>query len=155
MELVNLIKLHWDRALALALAVISGLMMIIGWFRVSDGLVVTQQMPYVVSAGLGGLFLLGLAATLWLSADFRDEWRALDALSDTRVTDSPDPTLIDVDAKDADIEALQARIAELETRLAAVEAAPARNRTRKLRAEDAKPRTKSAANADLATVGAD
>jgi hypothetical protein len=27
-----------------------------------------------------GLFLLGLGALLWLSADLRDEWRKLDAI---------------------------------------------------------------------------
>jgi hypothetical protein len=29
---------------------------------------------------MAGLFLLGLAALLWLSADLRDEWRKLDAI---------------------------------------------------------------------------
>ncbi|MGH9037716.1 MAG: hypothetical protein ACRD0O_18310, partial [Acidimicrobiia bacterium] len=42
-----------------------------------------QQMPYIVSGGLGGIFLIGLSATLWLSADLRDEWRKLDRVEDT------------------------------------------------------------------------
>ena len=29
---------------------------------------------------MAGLFLLGLGALLWLSADLRDEWRKLDAI---------------------------------------------------------------------------
>ena len=33
-----------------------------------------------VSGGMFGLFLLGIGALLWLSADLRDEWRKLDAL---------------------------------------------------------------------------
>jgi hypothetical protein len=39
-------------------------------------------MPYVVGGGLVGIFLLGLAAVLWLSADLRDEWRKLADLDD-------------------------------------------------------------------------
>jgi hypothetical protein len=34
-------------------------------------------MPYIVSNGLFGIFLLGIAAVLWISADLRDEWREL------------------------------------------------------------------------------
>jgi hypothetical protein len=34
-------------------------------------------MPYVVSGGLVGIFLLGLGGVMWLSADLRDEWREL------------------------------------------------------------------------------
>jgi hypothetical protein len=29
-----------------------------------------------------GLFLLGVGATVWISADLRDEWRKLDELAD-------------------------------------------------------------------------
>jgi hypothetical protein len=36
-----------------------------------------------VSGGLVGLFLLGIAGTLWLSADMRDEWRKLDRLQES------------------------------------------------------------------------
>jgi hypothetical protein len=39
-------------------------------------------MPYIASGGLGGIFLLGLGSTLWLSADLRDEWRKLDELGE-------------------------------------------------------------------------
>jgi hypothetical protein len=39
-----------------------------------------QQIPYLISGGVGGLFFLGLGAMLWLSADLRDEWRRLDAI---------------------------------------------------------------------------
>jgi hypothetical protein len=36
--------------------------------------------PYLISAGLGGLYLLGVSTALWLSADLRDEWRKLDRI---------------------------------------------------------------------------
>jgi hypothetical protein len=32
-------------------------------------------MPYIASGGLLGLFLLGVAGVLWISADLRDDWR--------------------------------------------------------------------------------
>ena len=40
------------------------------------------QLPYIISGGVGGIFLLGVGATLWLSADLRDEWRKLDSIED-------------------------------------------------------------------------
>ncbi|MPY86224.1 MAG: hypothetical protein GEV00_24055, partial [Actinophytocola sp.] len=36
-----------------------------------------------MSGGIGGLFILWLGTTLWLSADLRDEWRKLDALDES------------------------------------------------------------------------
>jgi hypothetical protein len=37
----------------------------------------------VVGGGLVGIFLLGVAAVLWLSADLRDEWRKLADLDES------------------------------------------------------------------------
>ena len=48
--------------------------------RVGREALTAQQIPYIISGGIGGLFLLGLGAMLWLSADLRDEWRKLDAI---------------------------------------------------------------------------
>ena len=39
-----------------------------------------DQIPYMMSGGIGGLFLLSIGITLWISADHRDEWRKLDAI---------------------------------------------------------------------------
>jgi len=38
--------------------------------------------PYIISGGIGGVFFLGLGATLWISADLRDEWRKLDRIEE-------------------------------------------------------------------------
>jgi hypothetical protein len=54
--------------------------MIAGYLGVSGTLYTGEQLPYVVSGGLVGLFLLGLAALLWLSGDPRDDWRKLEAI---------------------------------------------------------------------------
>jgi hypothetical protein len=37
-----------------------------------------EQIPYLASGAVLGLFALGVGATLWLSADLHDEWRKLD-----------------------------------------------------------------------------
>jgi hypothetical protein len=41
-----------------------------------------DQLPYIISGGVGGIFLLGLGAMMWLSADLRDEWRKLDRIDE-------------------------------------------------------------------------
>jgi hypothetical protein len=45
---------------------------------VSGSSLTTEQIPYLASGAVGGLFALGVAATLWLSADLRDEFVKLD-----------------------------------------------------------------------------
>jgi hypothetical protein len=73
--------------------VIAGaLAIVLGWNGVSEEPLTAQQIPYVISGGVGGLFLLGLGAMLWLSADLRDEWRRLDAIErNTRSLRSSEP----------------------------------------------------------------
>jgi hypothetical protein len=81
-ELLKWMRLQWDRALALVAAVAGVVLLIVGWIDVSSTAYVAKQIPYVVSAGLGGIAALIIAGTLWLSADLRDEWRALDRIDD-------------------------------------------------------------------------
>ncbi|MCU1692668.1 MAG: hypothetical protein JWM64_1759 [Frankiales bacterium] len=71
---------QWDRTMAWVAVSLGLLALLVGWIGVSRTGYVFEQMPYVVSGGIGGLFLLGLGAMLWLSADLRDEWRKLDVL---------------------------------------------------------------------------
>jgi hypothetical protein len=52
----------------------------VGWLGVSETAYTAKQLPYIAGCGLGGIFLLGLGAMLWLSADLRDEWRKLDLI---------------------------------------------------------------------------
>ena len=82
MDLSRLLRAQWDR-LAAWLMIAGGLIsLLVGWYGVSHTAYLAEQMPYVVSAGLFGLFLLGLGATTWLSADLRDEWRKLDEVAE-------------------------------------------------------------------------
>jgi hypothetical protein len=68
----------WDRLGGWLLIAVGALAVIIGWIGVSGVAYTSEQMPYIVSGGLGGLALIGTGATLLISSDLRDEWRKLD-----------------------------------------------------------------------------
>jgi hypothetical protein len=77
---------QWDRVTAV-LVVLGGLLaLLLGWIGVSGSAYAAGQLPYVVSGGLLGIFLLGVGGTLWLSADLRDEWRKLDRVEEALLT---------------------------------------------------------------------
>ncbi len=80
MELLKWLRLQWDRVFGAAAVITGAVALLTGWSKVSATPYPAEQIPYVVSAGLGGLFLLGVGATLWHSADLRDEWRKLDRI---------------------------------------------------------------------------
>jgi hypothetical protein len=80
-DLVRWLRNQWDRATAVTLVVTASLLFLFGWIGISGSRLATQQIPYLASFGLCGLGALGVGATLWLSADLRDEWRKLDEIS--------------------------------------------------------------------------
>jgi hypothetical protein len=82
MELVQWLRLGWDRVAAWICVLAGVIALVLGWIGVSDQLYMAEQIPYVISAGLGGMFLLGVGGILWLSADLRDEWTQLDRLEE-------------------------------------------------------------------------
>lgn len=97
MDLMTRARSQWDRLLATATALAGVLVLIIGWYGVSGTPFPAEQLPYLISGGIGALFLLGVSATLWLSADLRDEWRKLDRI-ERAIRDSPwqgDPSVPD------------------------------------------------------------
>ena len=73
----QLLRSQWDRIGAVVAALGGAIALLVGWIGISDEGVVAAQLPYILSGGLFGIFLLGVGATLWLSADLRDEWREL------------------------------------------------------------------------------
>lgn len=82
MDLLSWAKLQWDRLGAWACVAAGAIALIVGWVGMSSTAYPAEQLPYMLSGGLGGMFLLGLGAMLWLSADLRDEWRKLDLIQD-------------------------------------------------------------------------
>jgi len=97
MELLKWLRLQWDRVFGAAAVITGAVALLTGWSKVSATAYPAEQIPYVVSAGLGGLFLLGVGATLWHSADLRDEWRKLDRLEeklDALVGTDAAPTIV-------------------------------------------------------------
>jgi hypothetical protein len=81
MDLVKVLQAQWDRAAAIAATIAGAILLILGWYHVSDTGFVSKQLPYLASEGLGGVFLLGMGGMLWLSADLRDQWRELRVLN--------------------------------------------------------------------------
>jgi len=83
---MTLLRSQWDRVLAIASVIAGVIVLIAGYVGVSNSGYSAEQLPYIISGGIGGIFLLGLGAVLWLSADLRDEWRLLDEIREAIVT---------------------------------------------------------------------
>lgn len=83
---LTILRSQWDRVGALVALLLGGLALLNGWFGVSGTGLTSEQIPYILSGGLVGLFLFGIAAVLWLSADLRDEWRMLADLDEHLVS---------------------------------------------------------------------
>jgi hypothetical protein len=76
------LRLQWDR-IAAGLCIAAGLVaMLLGYVGISGTVYPAEQLPYILSGGIFGVFLLGLGAMLWLSAVVRDEWRKLDIMEE-------------------------------------------------------------------------
>lgn len=73
-----IMKQQWDRVLAIVAALVGVVLLVVGWVQVSSTGVVAEQIPYLASQTVGGLLAFGVATTLWISADLRDEWAKLD-----------------------------------------------------------------------------
>jgi len=82
-DLAGWLRLQWDRAAAWGCVLAGVITLFVGWLGVSGTAFTAKQLPYIAGCGLGGLFLLGTGAMLWLSADLRDEWRKLDSIEDS------------------------------------------------------------------------
>lgn len=80
MDLLTWMRNQWDRVSAWVLVALGALALVLGWLGVTGTPYTFEQIPFVISGGLGGIFLLGVGAMLWISADLRDEWRKLDQL---------------------------------------------------------------------------
>lgn len=86
MDVKTYLKAQWDRAAAWVAAVIGLVALTVGYFGASGTAFTSEQVPYIISGGMFGIFCLGVGATLWLSADLRDEWRKLDEIDEHLTT---------------------------------------------------------------------
>ena len=68
MEFLNLLRSQWDRAAAIACALAGAIALIVGWIGTSGTEHVAEQMPYIISAGLTGIFLLGVSVVRRVAA---------------------------------------------------------------------------------------
>jgi hypothetical protein len=82
MDVLTVLKSQWDRIAAVVCAVGGVVLLIVGYQGIADSPYVAEELAYLISGGLGGVFLLGVAATLYISADMHDEWRKLDRIED-------------------------------------------------------------------------
>jgi hypothetical protein len=83
MDFGKWLRVEWDRAVAVGCMVVGAVVLIVGWLDISRTPYPAEQLPYILSGGIGGVFLLGLGATCWLSADLRDEWSKLDSIDES------------------------------------------------------------------------
>jgi hypothetical protein len=79
-DLAKWLRAEWDRAAAVVLVVGGIIFLAVGYNGVANSPYVAEELAYLASGAVGGLFLLGCGATLWLSADLHDEWRKLDRI---------------------------------------------------------------------------
>jgi hypothetical protein len=80
MDLKTIVRGLWDRIGGWALIGLGAVALLLGWIGVSGTALPSEQIPYVVSGGIAGIALIGVGATMLLSADLRDEWGRLDAI---------------------------------------------------------------------------
>jgi hypothetical protein len=92
MDVMTWLRAEWDRVLGFTLIALGAVLLVIGYLGVSDSPYVAEQLSYIASGGLGGLFLLGAGATLLILADLHDEWRKLDRVEAILTGQIPFPT---------------------------------------------------------------
>jgi putative Mn2+ efflux pump MntP len=74
------LRTQWDRVgawLCIAAGVVT---LIAGWVGAAATEYPAEQLPFIISGGIGGALLVALGCTLLISADMRDEWQKLDRI---------------------------------------------------------------------------
>ena len=81
-HLASWLRSEWDRVLGFSLVALGAIFLVVAYSGVSRSPYAAEQLSYIVSGGLGGLFCLGAGATFLITADIHDEWRKLDQVED-------------------------------------------------------------------------
>src|SRR5438270_7443780 len=71
------------QVIGVALCVIGFVVVGYGWWRISKESIVALQMPYLISAGIGGALMLGLGGVLLVAHDLRLDQRRLEVIEAT------------------------------------------------------------------------
>jgi hypothetical protein len=111
MNILKWARHQWDRVSAVLLFVAGGTALWLGYQGMSTSVFPAQQLPFLLSGGLVGLFLLGLGATAWISADLRDDWRKLDRL-ESLLTPAPEAEVTALDTSREDSSQLLRSVAK-------------------------------------------
>jgi hypothetical protein len=90
-DLKTWLRAEWDRVAGVAAIVVGALALYLGYRGVSRSGYLAAELAYVVSGGIGGVFLLGLGALFLLRGDLHDHWRQLDRI-EAAIRRQPDPT---------------------------------------------------------------
>jgi hypothetical protein len=77
MHLTRWLRAEWDRVAGYASIAVGLVVLLTGINGVRHAEDVVDQLAYLTSGGIGAMFLLGVGATLLLSADLHDDWRKL------------------------------------------------------------------------------
>jgi hypothetical protein len=77
METMKYLRVQWDRAGAVLALLLGVVAVFLGYLGTAQTEYIAKQIPFLISGGIAGLMLLTVGAVLWLSADLRDEWRAM------------------------------------------------------------------------------
>ena len=137
MDFLKWFRTQWDRVTAAVLVVVGLVVLLIGYLGASRTPYPAEQLPYMISGGVLGIFCLGSAAALYLSADMRDEWRKLNSI-DVSLKQLVGTTTVDVATPAAAEPAPSAQVDEPDT--APVPAAKRRStRASSSRAADSRP----------------
>src|SRR5437879_10450752 len=71
------------QVIGVALCVVGFAVVGYGWWRISKESIVALQMPYLISAGIGGALMLGLGGVLLVAHDLRLDQRRLEVIEAT------------------------------------------------------------------------
>src|SRR6478672_2635884 len=77
MDLQRFLRAEWDRLAGYGFIVAGAVALVFGFVGVRTSADVIDEISYLASGGIGAVFLLGVGATLLLSADLHDDFRKL------------------------------------------------------------------------------
>lgn len=78
MDFKRFLRAEWDRVAGYAFVLAGVVALVFGFVGVRTAADVIDEISYLVTGGIGAIFLLGVGATLLLSADLHDDFRKLD-----------------------------------------------------------------------------